>query len=57
VEYTSIFCALIPHGTIPMFRLPEVRFLKDVASTAVTVQKSKRIHSLMNDPFFLEITA
>jgi hypothetical protein len=48
---------LCPHGTVPMFRVPEVRFLKNVTSTAVIVQKSKRILLLLNDPSFLENTA
>jgi hypothetical protein len=48
---------LCPHGIIPMFHVPEVRILKNVASTAVIVQKSKRILLLLNGPSFLEKTA
>jgi len=53
----SVSVLLCLHGTIPMFRVEEVRFLKNVASTAVIVQKSKRILLLLIDPLFLENTA
>jgi hypothetical protein len=48
---------LWPHDTIPMFHVPEVRILKNVATTAVIVQKSKRILLLLNGPSFLEKNA
>jgi hypothetical protein len=59
VEYTRSYeyVLLCPHGTIPMFRVPEVRFLENVASTAVIVQKSKRILLPSVDHTFLENTA
>lgn len=51
----SVFLCL--HGTIPMFCVEEVRFLRNVASTAVIVQKSKRILLLLIGSSFLEDTA
>ena len=53
----ALSALLCLHGTIPVFRVEEVRFLKNVASTAVILQKSKRILLLLIDPSFPENTA